>query len=82
MGLYGNLAKKMTNKPFKLPSIFLKLCEVTETYTCTRVCYHTTSQTVAYLAFTTKTAPQQRLKMQLSRFRVHFKRENFFRKRK
>ena len=63
MGLYGNLAQKTTNKPFKLPSIFFiqQLCEVNERYACTRVCYDARSQTVAYLAFTTKTASQQRL---------------------
>ena len=53
--------KRQINPSNFLQLFYLATCEVNERYACTRVCYDARSQTVAYLAFTTKTAPQQRL---------------------
>ena len=55
-----------------------------ERYTCTRVGYDATSQT-GKPDFHNKNRVSTAIEsshMQLCRFRVHFKRENFFRKRK
>ena len=83
------LPKKTTNKPFEIPSIsiFFLFSNFVKRMRDTHVQEFVTMRHLKQgnLAFTTKNRVStaiERSHMQLSRFRVHFKRENFFRKRK
>ena len=80
------LPKKTTNKPFKLPSIFLFsnfVKRMRETHVQEFVTMrHPKQGKPDFHNKNRVSTATERSHIQLSRFRVHFKKENFFRKRK